>query len=42
MMPIIEDSEENWIVYTTFIQHKKIIDSQIDVLIKEKKKIKYM
>jgi ParB family chromosome partitioning protein len=40
MMPIIEDSEENWIVYTTFIQHKKIIDSQIDVLIKEKKKIK--
>jgi ParB family transcriptional regulator, chromosome partitioning protein len=40
MMPIIEDSEENWIVYTTFMQHKKILDTQIDTLIKEKKKIK--
>jgi hypothetical protein len=39
MMPIIDGSEENWIVYTTFIQHKKIIDTQIDTLIKEKKKI---
>lgn len=40
MMPIIEDSEENWIVYNTLIEHKKIIDTQIDILIKEKKKIK--
>jgi ParB family chromosome partitioning protein len=40
MMPIIEDSEENWLVYTTFMQHKKMIDAQIDTLIKEKKKIK--
>jgi ParB family transcriptional regulator, chromosome partitioning protein len=40
MMPIIEDSEENWIVYTTFMQHKKTIDSHVDTLIKEKKKIK--
>jgi ParB family transcriptional regulator, chromosome partitioning protein len=39
MMPIIEDSEENWIVYNTFMQHKKVIDNQIDILIKEKKKI---
>ena len=42
MMPIIEDSEENWIIYNIFMQHKKVIDSQIDILIKEKKKIKYM
>jgi ParB family transcriptional regulator, chromosome partitioning protein len=41
MMPLIEDSEENWIVYNTFMQHKKMIDNQIDILIKEKKKIKY-
>jgi ParB family transcriptional regulator, chromosome partitioning protein len=41
MMPIIEDSEENWIIYNTFMQHKKVIDNQIDILIKEKKKIKY-
>jgi ParB family transcriptional regulator, chromosome partitioning protein len=40
MMPIIGDSEENWIVYNTFMQHKKMIDAQIDTLIKEKKKIK--
>jgi ParB family transcriptional regulator, chromosome partitioning protein len=40
MMPIIEDSEENWLVYTSFMQHKKMIDAQIDTLIKEKKKIK--
>jgi ParB family transcriptional regulator, chromosome partitioning protein len=40
MMPIIEDSEENWIVYTTFMQHKKTIDTHIDTLLKEKKKIK--
>jgi ParB family chromosome partitioning protein len=39
MMPLIEDSEENWIIYTTFMQHKKVIDAQIDTLIKEKKKI---
>jgi ParB family chromosome partitioning protein len=40
MTPIIEDSEENWIIYNTFMQHKKMIDAQIDILIKEKKKIK--
>jgi ParB family chromosome partitioning protein len=38
--PIIEDSEGDWIIYNTFMQHKKIIDTQIDTLIKEKKKIK--
>ncbi|HEX7258528.1 MAG TPA: ParB/RepB/Spo0J family partition protein [Nitrososphaeraceae archaeon] len=42
MMPIIEDSEENWVIYNIFMQHKKAIDTQIDILIKEKKKIKKM
>ncbi len=42
MMPIIEDSEENWIIYNILMQHKKILDTQIDILIKEKKKIKKM
>jgi ParB family chromosome partitioning protein len=40
MISIIEDSEENWLVYNTFMQHKKVLDSQIDVLLKEKKRIK--
>ena len=42
MMPIIEDSEGDWIIYNTFMQHKKAIDTQIDILIKEKKKNKEM
>ena len=40
MMPLIGDAEENWIIYNTLMQHKKVIDNQIDILIKEKKKIK--
>jgi ParB family chromosome partitioning protein len=39
MSPIIEDSEDNWILYNIFMQHKNMIDKQIDILIKEKKKI---
>jgi hypothetical protein len=27
MMQIIDDSEENWIVYNTLIEHKRIIDA---------------
>jgi ParB family transcriptional regulator, chromosome partitioning protein len=42
MTPLIDDSEENWIVYNTFMQHKKVIENQIDVLLKEKKRIKKM
>ena len=38
MSPIIEDAENNWIVYNIFMQHKNMIDKQIDILIKEKKK----
>ncbi|HSF51038.1 MAG TPA: ParB/RepB/Spo0J family partition protein [Nitrososphaeraceae archaeon] len=39
MSPIIEDAEDDWIVHNIFMQHKNMIDKQIDILIKEKKKI---
>ena len=42
MTPIIDDSEEKWILYNTFMHHKKLLDSQIDILLKEKKRIKKM
>ena len=35
---IIEDVEDNWTVYEILMQHKNILHSQIDILIKEKKK----
>lgn len=39
MSPIIEDAEYDWIVYDIFMQHKNMIDKQIDILIKEKRKM---
>ena len=36
---IIEDVEDNWTVYEILMQHKNMLHSQIDILIKEKKKI---
>ena len=39
MSPIIEDAEDDWIVHNILIQHKNMIDKQIDILIREKKKI---
>ena len=39
MSPNIEDPNDNWILHTIFIQHKKMIDKQMDILIKEKRKI---
>jgi ParB family chromosome partitioning protein len=36
---IIESVEDNWIVYEILMQHKNMIDRQIDILIKEKKKL---
>lgn len=39
MSPIIEDAEDDWIIHSIFMQHKNMIDKQIDILIKEKKKI---
>jgi ParB family chromosome partitioning protein len=39
MSPIIEDCEDDWIVHNIFMQHKNMIDKQIDILIKEKRKM---
>lgn len=36
---IINDVEDNWIIYEILIQHKNMINNQIDLLIKQKKKI---
>jgi ParB family chromosome partitioning protein len=37
---IIEDIEENWIIYEILMQHKNTLNAQIDLLIKEKKKLR--
>jgi ParB family chromosome partitioning protein len=39
MSPIIEDSEDDWIIHNIFMQHKNMLDKQIDILIKEKRKM---
>jgi ParB family transcriptional regulator, chromosome partitioning protein len=36
---IIDDTEDNWIVYEILMQHKNMLNNQIDILIKEQKKI---
>lgn len=36
---IVEDIEDNWIVYEILMQHKNMLHNQIDILIKEKKKL---
>jgi ParB family chromosome partitioning protein len=36
---IIEDIEGNWIVYEVLMQHKNVLNSQVDLLIKEKRKL---
>ena len=36
---IIEYIEDNWIVYETLMQHKNMLHTQIDLLIKEKRKL---
>lgn len=36
---IIETVEDNWIVYEMLMQHKNMLNNQIDLLIKEKKKL---
>lgn len=35
---IIESVEDNWVIYEILMQHKNMLNSQIDLLIKEKKK----
>ncbi len=36
---IVRDTEDNWILYEILMQHKSMLDNQIDILIKEKKKL---
>ena len=36
---IVEGVEDNWIVYEILMQHKNMLNAQIDVLIREKKKL---
>jgi ParB family chromosome partitioning protein len=36
---IMEHIEDNWIVYETLMQHKNMLHAQIDLLIKEKRKL---
>lgn len=37
---IVEAIEDNWIVYEILMQHKNMLNAQIDVLIREKKKLR--
>jgi ParB family chromosome partitioning protein len=39
MASIIENNEDNWLVYEILMQHKNMLNNQIDILIKEKKKL---
>jgi ParB family chromosome partitioning protein len=39
IVAIISEIEDNWIAYEILIQHKNMLHAQIDLLIKEKKKI---
>jgi ParB family transcriptional regulator, chromosome partitioning protein len=39
MLEIIEGVQYNWIIYEILLQHKKTLHEQIDLLIKEKRKI---
>jgi hypothetical protein len=36
---LIRSVEDDWLVHETFMQHKLMLDSQIDVFIKEKRKL---
>jgi ParB family chromosome partitioning protein len=35
---LVSEVEENWIIYELLMQHKSVLDGQIDILIKQKKK----
>jgi ParB family transcriptional regulator, chromosome partitioning protein len=39
LVSIIEDNNENWILYETLMQHKHKLHQEIEILIKEKSKI---
>ena len=36
---IIGDIQDNWIIFEILMQHKNMLHSQIDILIKQKRKI---
>jgi ParB family transcriptional regulator, chromosome partitioning protein len=36
---IIQETEENWIIYEILMQHKNVLHNQIDILIREKMKL---
>ena len=38
---IITNLEDDWILYEVLMQHKNMIHAQIDILIKEKRKLRY-
>jgi ParB family chromosome partitioning protein len=38
---IIDGIEDNWVVYELLMQHKNVVHTQIDLLIKEKKKMNH-
>lgn len=39
IVPILETVADNWIIYELLMQHKNILNTQIDIMIKEKKKL---
>jgi ParB family transcriptional regulator, chromosome partitioning protein len=39
IVSVIEGVEDNWIIYETLMQHKNMLNAQIDILLKQKKKL---
>ena len=39
MTDIMQGVEDNWIIYEILMQHRNVLNTQIDLLIKQKKKI---
>jgi hypothetical protein len=37
---VIEKVEDNWILYNVMVQHKRMLNDQVDLLIKQKIKYK--
>ena len=35
---IIEEVDDNWIIYETLMHHKNVVNNEIDIIIREKKK----
>jgi ParB family transcriptional regulator, chromosome partitioning protein len=39
MLDIMQGIEDNWVIYEILLQHRNVLNAQIDLLIKQKKKI---